>query len=105
MIAKIKSFLAAVWADTKDTWNRIKIYVLAILAVIVTLEFQKIKDALLAYGGKKEIQEDQKKDQTLAVQEKTDNDAADQLVKDAEALPSQEKPITNEDWYKNKDQQ
>jgi len=103
MIAKIKAFLGTVWADTKDTWSRIKIYVLAILAVIVTLEFQKIKDALLAYGGKKEIQEDQKKDQTLAVQEKTDNDAADQLVKDAEALPSKDETVT-EDWYTKKDQ-
>lgn len=103
MVAKIKAFLAVVWADTKDTWGRIKIYVLAILAVIVTLEFQKIKDALLAYSGKKEIQNDQKKDQTLAIQEKTDNDAADQLVKDAEALPSQTQPITDENWYKKKD--
>lgn len=100
MSAKIKAFLATVWADTVDTWKRVKLYVLGILAIVAVLGFQKIKDAFLAYSGKKEIENDQKKDQTLATQEKKANDSADQLVKEADALPSQEQPV-KDGWEKN----
>jgi len=102
MLTKAKALLAIMGNQIADIWNKSKIYLLGIVAIIAALEFQKIKAALLVYAGKKEIQKDQKQDDVLAKTESTDNAQADALVKDAENLPSTEKPVT-EDWYK-KDQ-
>jgi len=101
MTAKIKAFFSTVWADFKDTWSKIKIYVFAVAALILTLEFRKLKEFLLAYQGKKEMAADNKQDQSLAAKEKTANDQADTLIKQSEALPGQQDPVT-EDWYKGK---
>ncbi len=96
---KLKSILVAIWADIVNTYERIKIYLLGILAIVAVVEWRKIKEALLAYSANKEMASDQKKDQGLAQKEKANETKADALVKEAQELPSQEKPVT-EDWYK-----
>lgn len=99
MWAKIKAFFAAVGNDLADTWKRIKVFVIAIAGLVVYLEFTKIKDAIIAYAGKKEADTTQKKDDKDAIAEDTNNKQADALVAEAAALPAQEQPV-GEDWYK-----
>ena len=99
MISKLKLFISAIKAQAVDIWNRSKVFILAAGAVIVAIEFQKIKEALTAYLGKKEIQKDQKEDSGLAQKENDQNAQADALVKAAQDLPKQA-PVTDVDWYK-----
>lgn len=100
MKAKLASIWTSIKADAEDTWNRSKIFLLAIAALIIALEFQKLKEFLLMYMGKKEIANSEKEDQQLAAQEHMKNTQADILVKQAENLPSTEHPI-KDGWEKN----
>ena len=99
MKAKLLAILTAVKNDLLDTWQRCKILILAIGALILALEFQKLKEFLLVYFGQRQLKSDQKQDAKLATQENDDNQKADALVKEAQSLPSQETPVTDE-WYK-----
>jgi hypothetical protein len=80
MLSKLKALWTVVIAQLADIWNRSKMVLLAIGALIVTLEFQKLKEFLLVYAGKKELQADQTKSDTLGVQESSENKQADTLV-------------------------
>jgi hypothetical protein len=84
MTTKIKAFLSTVWADIKDTYNRTKIYLWGLAVIVAYIKFNEIKDALLAYAGKKEIESDQKQDSALAKTESSDNAQADALAKKAQ---------------------
>jgi len=101
MLAKLKAAWTIAKSQLADIWNRSKVFVITVGALILALEFQKIKEALLVYAGKKEIQKDKKEDQALATQEKTENAQADAMVKEAQQLPGQEPPV-QPDWYKDK---
>lgn len=83
MLDKLKAVLAVVKTQLSDIWNRGKMVFLAIGALILTLEFQKLKEFLLVYAGKREIKKDESKDQKLAEHEKLSNDQADALVQKA----------------------
>jgi len=99
MWTKIKAFLTVIGNDLADTWKRVKVFVIAIAGIVIYFEFKKIKDAIIAYAGKKEGVVTQKKDDKLAAQEDSNNKQANALVAEAAALPAQEQPV-NEDWYK-----
>jgi len=99
MLVKLKAIAATVWADVVDTYKRCKIILLAVGACIVYLEFNKIKEALLVSGEKKEMASDNKQDQALATKEKTENDAANVLVADANKLGQQSTTPVDPDWY------
>ena len=99
MLSKLKALWATVAADMKDTWNRSKMIILAILALVVTLEFRKLTEFLIAYTGQKEINKDKKEDQVLATKESTENAQADALVQQAQEEPSKEQPV-DDNWYK-----
>jgi hypothetical protein len=99
MLGKVKVIWAAILAELKDIWNRGKMVLLALLALIGIVEFKKIQEWLLAYMAQKELKSANNKDQTLATSEKADNDAANTLVQDANDLQSLKKPVTS-DWYK-----
>ena len=101
MGAKIKAFFAVVGKDLVDTWQRVKIPLLAIGSLIVYLKFTQIKDAIIAYNAKKEIDTTKKTDDKDAAIENTDSKQADALVAKADALPATEKPV-QEDWYTKK---
>lgn len=98
MLDKAKAILATIKAQAADIWNRSKMFILAIAGIILAIEFQKIKDFFLVYAGQKEIKKDQEKDQNLAKQEKEANDQANALIEQAKQLPSQQEPVS-EDWY------
>ncbi len=99
MLDKLKALWTTVKAQLADIWNRSKIFLLAIVGLVLALEFQKLKEFFLAYMGQKEINKAETKDQNLASQENTTNVQADVLVKDAQELPKEEKPV-DDDWYK-----
>lgn len=99
MLDKIKSAWAVAVVELKDVWNRGKMFIIAILAIIGAIEFQKIRDFILLYLAKREMDGAKKEDQSLANQESKANDEADKLIKEAEDLPKHEKPVDN-DWFK-----
>lgn len=99
MLSKFKALWATLTAQLADIWNKSKMYILAVVAIIAALEFRQLKEWFIAYSGQKEIDKDKKKDQTLATTEQTDSAQADALVKQAQDLPAQQQPV-GEDWYK-----
>lgn len=100
MKTKLTALWAIVLAQLADIWNRSKMFLLAIGAIVVAIEWQKLKEWLMINAGKKELQKDQKQDQALATTETADNKQADALVQQADALPGQEQPV-KPDWFKN----
>jgi hypothetical protein len=102
MLSNFKIFLLAVWADICDTYKRIKVILFAVLAAIIYLEFDKIKEYLLVRTGQKEIKKDDVKDQKLANQEQSEVSEANDLEKEANQLPTQEQPVSD-DWYLKED--
>ena len=100
MLTKIKAFFAATGNDFADTWKRLKVLIFVIAGLLVYLKFDEIKNAISAYNGKKEIDTTKKQDGQDTAQENIDKKQADALVADANALPSEEKPVTDVDWYK-----
>ena len=84
MDTKLKAIWAIIVAQVKDIWNRSKIFILAIAALIITLEFQKLKELIIVYLGNKELKNDKKEDATLAAKESSENQQADILVKKAQ---------------------
>lgn len=95
MLTKLKAIWATVWADICNTYQRIKIYLLGILAIIAFFEWQKIKAAFLVYTSKKEMASDKKEDGVFAQKEKTADQDADALTEKAKNEPN-----SGDDWYK-----
>lgn len=99
MKAKLQALLSGISKDLLDTWQRSKIILLAIVAAIVYLEFNRIKEALTVVTAKNEIKNTESKDKQLAQEEVDANQKADTLVKEAQNLSNQNSPV-KEDWYK-----
>lgn len=95
MLVKLRATLSSIWSDIVDTYKRTKVLLLAVLAAIVYLEWEKIKAALLVYSGQKELSGDKKEDQALATQESSDNQQANTLANKAK-----DEPNPGDDWYK-----
>ena len=102
MKAKLQALWTTFTAQLADIWNRSKIFLLAIGALVVAFEFRKLKDMALVYLANKQMQTTKKEDASLATQESNDSAQADALVKQAQALPDQQQAV-KPDWYK-KDQ-
>ena len=97
MVAKLKALWAIIKVQLADIWNRSKMVLLAIVAVVVAIEWQKLKEWLMVQQGKKELQKDNKQDVALASSEAAENKQANALIQQAEALPGQEQPVSD-DW-------
>lgn len=100
MIAKVKAAFTSLKGEIVDTWERSKMVILTIVGLIVALEFRAIQEWVVAYLNGRSIKAAVAKDDELKGQETALNQQADALVKHAEELPSQEKPVSA-DWYKN----
>jgi hypothetical protein len=98
--AKLLAFFTAFKTDLIDTYKRSKIFLLGILLLVVAFEWTKLKEFLLTYMGQREMKQTTAKDDTLKAQEGALNASADALVKDANALPDSQKPVTDPNWYK-----
>lgn len=103
MTTKIKAILNSVWLDIVDTYKRSKVFLLGLVAIVAVIEWSKIKEMLLAYGVQKDVSKAKVQDQTIAQQETTENQQANNLVQEANSLPSQDTQPIDENWYK-KDQ-
>jgi hypothetical protein len=99
MWTKVKAVAASIWTDVVDTYKRTKVFLLGILALVVYIEWQKIKTTWLVKSGQAEVKSDNKQDASLTKTEQVDNQQAEALVAQANQLPSTEQPVT-EDWYK-----
>lgn len=97
MIDNFKLFLGGLKSQLEDIWNRSKMVLLAIVALVVALEFQKIKDALILYSGKKEIEKDKDEEKVLSKKENDEKTEADSFVKAAQELQLKEQPVSD-DW-------
>ena len=97
MLSKLKALLGSLVSELKDIWNRGKMYLFGLLAIVVALEFRKLKEYLLLKQGQKEMKTDLKEDKDLSGKEQSANNQADKLVQDANNLPSQQQPV-KEDW-------
>lgn len=102
MLSKLKSLLGSLKGQIVDIWERFKMYIIGALALILTLEFRKLKEYLIVKSAQNEMKNDQKQDQVLSNKEQAANNQANQLIKDAQQLPSTEQPV-QEDWYTKKD--
>lgn len=102
MGAKLKAFFAAIWADIVDTYKRSKLLLLAIGAVIVTLEFNRIKEALAIAAAKRVDKSAHTEDTQLATQEAQLNQQADAAVQQAAQETQNEAPVTD-GWNKKSD--
>jgi hypothetical protein len=80
MVTKLKSLLASLVSELKDIWNRSKMYLIGLGVILVTLEWQKIKAALIVAAGAKEIKKDIKVDGQLAAQEQSASQQGDALA-------------------------
>lgn len=96
-MGKLKSLFSDLKTEILDIWQKSKMYVLAGLALLIAFEFRKLKEYLLVRAGAQEIKKDTKEDAILADKEKDANTQADALVKQAEQLPTEEKPV-GDDW-------
>lgn len=96
---KIKILASKAWADMVDTYERVKVYLIALTLLVIYIEWGKIKDILLLKSGQKEVDSAKKEDAGLAKTEADDNSKANSLIQDAQNLSNQQPPIS-EDWYR-----
>lgn len=101
MLAKIKAIWAIILSELKDIWNRGKMVLIALLALIGILEFEKLKELLLVYLANKQMKSTNKTDQGLATKQDSANSQADSLVQQAQQLGNNQ-PTVQPDWYKKK---
>lgn len=99
MGAKLNALWATVKSELGDMWQKSKMWILAAVAIVIALEWRKLKEKWLVNAGNKQIQSSNKQDQALASQEKIDNAGAEALIKEAAELPAEAPPVQT-DWYK-----
>lgn len=105
VFGKIGSALSTAFAGLKIViefiWSNSKTFIVIAVGIIGTLEFNKIKEYFIVKGGQDEINSDDKKDQNLVNDEKTDEQKAQDLINQANNLPNGEEPI-DPDWFEKK---
>jgi hypothetical protein len=101
----VKSALSLFWtrlqADLKFMWANDRVFLFIFGVLIVIAKGSSIMIGLLAAKSKAEVTVASKESAVLKAQEDADNAKADALVKQANDLPSQQKPVAD-DWYKKK---
>lgn len=94
MLSSLKAFFSTIKLQVVDCWNRSKIFILALVALVLTLEFQKIKDSIIIYLSQKEIKSSDEIDEKLAAKENMETTQANQLEQQAA------NETATDDWYK-----
>ena len=88
-------------ADLKLMWENDRIFLFIFGVFILIAKGSSIMISLLAAKSKAEVAATTVASNVLQAQETADNNQADALVKQANDLPSQQKPV-GDDWYKAK---
>lgn len=99
--ANVKTFWQKVTGDVTYLWENDKIFLVVFGVLILVAKGSSLIIDLLAYRSKQEVDSATKQDAVLKAQEDAHKAAANALVKQADALPSQEKPV-DENWDKKK---
>ena len=94
---KLKALWAYIVNDLKVLWAKDKVYIIGAAVLLVVVKGRDIFIDLLVSNAKKTMSDAQKKDDQLAAQEKTANDAANKLIADAQKL-GENKPPVGDDW-------
>jgi hypothetical protein len=111
MLSKLKTFLSNVsqgWnnfkalakKDFSTLWNEYRGFIIFIGGLVLLLKFRELIINFLLNSAKNLFNSSTKTDQTIKLEEDKNNQAANNLVKEANDLPNQEKPV-DENWYKN----
>ena len=85
----------------KSLWNNMKVVVLAIGAILVAINLNKLRSMITLFMGKKELENADKKDVVLKTEQAELNDTANQLVSDAQSLPGKQESV-GLDWNRKK---
>lgn len=99
--ANIKSFWDKITGSVKYLWENDKIFLVLFGVLIAAAKIVSLIMDFLAYQSKKEVDSAVKQDAALKAQEDSAKAQADALVKKANSLPGQEKPV-DENWDKKK---
>lgn len=99
--ANVKSFWDKITGDVKYLWDNDKIFLVIFGVLIAAAKITSLLMDFYAYQSKKEVDSAVKQDTVLKAQEDAAKSAAAALVKQADSLPSQEKPV-DENWDKKK---
>ena len=99
MKEKLQAFWAKVNQDAKDIWNKDKGFFIAFGVLILFVKFRDLLIDLLLNSAKRVSDNAKKEDGKLANEESQANSQANDLIKKAQDLPNQQKPI-DRDWYK-----
>lgn len=97
--ASLDKFEALAAKDLGDLWQNYRGFLIAFGAIVLTVKFRDILIDLIVSSSKKMFQSAENKNNSLQLKEDKDNNQANALVKEAQALPSQEQPV-DVDWYK-----
>lgn len=85
--------------DILSIWNNTKFFLIPLIILGLIVKFRDIIISVLVSSSKKVFKNAQDKNKTLQTKEDNNNKKADDLVKQANGLTSQEGPVA-EDWYK-----
>jgi len=91
--ASAQGFWTKVTSDVNDLWEKDKGFVIAFGLIILAVKFREILINLIVSSGKALFQSAEKQNTDLDNQENNDNTTADNLVKKANQLPNDEKPV------------
>lgn len=101
----MNDFFKSLWArlntDLQYLWTNDKIFLVVFGVFIVLAKGSSLLIDLLANLSKSEVNAANKQDATLRAEETKNNNEANALIDQANALPGQEKPV-DENWDKKK---
>lgn len=97
----VKTFWQKVTGDVKYLWDNDKIFLVVFGVLILFAKGSNLVIDFLAFRSKQEVDSATKQDAALKAQEDAAKEQADDLVKKANSLPSQQQPV-DENWDKKK---
>ena len=100
--ANVKSFYEKITGSVKYLWENDKIFLIVFGVIILIAKFSSVIIEFLAFQSKQAVDDAVKQDEKLKAQEDAHKALANALVKQANELPSQQKPVTDENWDKKK---
>jgi hypothetical protein len=101
MGSKIKARLQALWAklntDLRELWAKDKVFVILFGVILAIIKFRQGLIGLAVWSGKSLFNSTTTTTSNIQQQENQANNQANQLVDDANKLPSTETPVSD-DW-------
>lgn len=96
---KQPSFLEKFNMSPGQLWANHKVFLIVFGLLILVVKFREVIFDMLVSGSKKQVEEAQKKSNSLQVEQNSANNQANQLIEDAKKL-GENRPTVDEDWHK-----